>query len=559
MTKDSDVKATLTEMAAPGIELLSSMRKIKDNPMDEVQKVLFEILNDNKDTEYGKLRRFSDVKTIDDYKKLVPFSVYDDYAEYVVREINGEKNLHSVYGVAQYNRSSGTMGNPKKIPMSSISMKQFTSHTFRYSVALGHERFGDDLFNGKMMCIMEASGMSEIAGKRYAGISSQCEMYRRENFDSAFTSPTEASIPSQQTDSRYLHARYGLSEKSVRAISTSFMTFLLDLFYYVEKNWQMLCDDIESGKINSGIRMSDEVRSKLESELKPMPERAAELRKIFSAGIDNTLARRIWPDIKMLIGIATGTFTSYLNKIRDRYTGDLPVVMSGVSASEGVFTVPYELDNPNMVPVTDIYIEFLPLGEDDPTKTKDLDEVEIGGEYEIIITTKSGLYRYRTRDAMRVTGFYGKLPTLEYMYRMDMCINLNGEKTYEPALRKTMEKTAKDMGFTFVDFTVNPNTDVTPSCYEFFIEMMECPDDIDSKKMCECLKKHLCEENPLLIYKFERKLCGPVMYHKLQSETYQLWRDKQILMGAASTQIKPVKIILNEAQLRYFRILIEGE
>ncbi len=549
--------------AERGRKAMDDLEAYSKDPERIGQELLFKILRDNENTEYGRKVGFSEIKTVGDYKKKVPLTVYDDYAEYVVRELTGkEEHLHSVYGVAQYNRSSGTMGNPKKIPMSSISMKYLLDYAWAVPLGMAVKRFGTDFLKGKALSVAEASARAVVGNppKRYFGVSGQCVTDWQMTYPEMYTSPIEAVCPDKETDSRYLHARYGLAYQDVSSLQTTFITFILDLFHYIQDRWEMLCDDIGSGKIDPSVKMSDAVRSKLESELVPMPERAAELRKIFSEGFDNTIAKRIWPNLTFVMGVSTGTFSAYLNKLRENYVSkDVPIVMIGVSASEGAISAPYDFDTSDFAPLGHtIFMEFLPLGEEDPSKTCTISEVELGKEYEIILTTQSGLYRYRTRDAVRFVKMYNSLPTMEYLYRIDMCVNLNGEKTYEPALRAAMDATAKDLDFDYVDFCVYPDTDTVPSRYRFFIECSR-PPKADLAKLSACLQKELIKSNPILEYKFERALIGPVESHFLQEETYALWRDKQIMMGGASTQIKPVKIIMNEAQLRFFRVLVDKE
>ena len=56
--------------------------------------LLKQILADNSGTEYGRQYGFSEISSIDDYRKKVPFTVYDHYAPYIERMIrNGEENL----------------------------------------------------------------------------------------------------------------------------------------------------------------------------------------------------------------------------------------------------------------------------------------------------------------------------------------------------------------------------------------------------------------------------------------------------------------------------------
>lgn len=542
-----------------GKRLLDDVEAAVRDPVSASAGIFEKIIRDNENTEYGRKVGLKDVHSVDDYRRKVPLTVFDDYAELVYRELTGDgEGLCCVYGVNQYNKSSGTMGNPKKIPMSKPSMDLMNGYFIDYRNALADRMVGG-ISAGRTLCVMEASSYTFVGdNKRYVGVSAQCIMDTIDEYKGMFTSPREATVPDPETNSRYLHARCGLMDRDVTQLMTSFSTFLLDMFHYIEDNWELLCDDIATGKIDPSIRMTDEIRAKLESGFEPMPERAEELRKVFSEGFDSTLCRRIWPKMRYVTGISTGTFAAYLANLREHYIGDLPVYMTGVMASEGAFTVPYEFDCPYSIPlVNTMFMEFLPLDCEDPTKTLMAHELEVGAEYELIVTTMSGLYRYRTRDAYRVTGMHGGLPMLEYLYRIDLCVNLNGEKTYEPAMRKAMDISAGKLGFRYTDFCVYPNTDTTPSCYEFFVEMTKIPRDLTLKVLAETIQDELQKINPLLQYKFERNLIGPTRANVLQQQTYLLYRDKQVMMGAASTQVKPVKIISNEAQLRFFRVLTE--
>lgn len=561
MNGDTSMTDTYQLARERGNDIIANLERACESPDGINTETLLRIIGDNKDTEYGRNNGFSDVRTVDDYRKNVPLTTFDDYAEMVYRELNGnESGLHSVYGVYQYNKSSGTMGNPKKIPMSKISMDYLIDVLGCYPLALAEKVFGAVATSGKILSVVEASAVQTINDRLYCGVSAQFVIKWMLEHREVYTSPVEATRPHPETNARYLHARYGLAESNVTMLHSTFSTFLLDMFHYIENNWEMICDDIEKGTIDESIRMPDDVRAKLLSELVPMPERANELRRIFQQGFDSTLAKRIWPNLTFMTSIVTGTFSAYLRQLRDKYIGDLPTLATGLSASEGAFTMPFEFDDPLTIPtVGSAFFEFLPLGEDDPSKTLTIGEVKEGEEYEVVVTTFSGLYRYRTRDAIRVEGFLGNMPKIAYLYRIDLCVNLNGEKTYEPALRKAMDDTAKELGFGYLDFCVHPNTDVTPSCYSFYIEKTRFPKDLGLDELARCLQKNLIVANPMLEYKFERNLCGPVTVDILQDETYLLYRDKLILKGGASTQVKPVKIIMNEAQLRFFKILVDKD
>ncbi|MBQ3627359.1 MAG: GH3 auxin-responsive promoter family protein [Synergistaceae bacterium] len=51
-------------------------------------------MSDSKDTEYVRKYNFAGIKSVEDFKRMVPFTTYDDYEPYITRMIeNGEKNL----------------------------------------------------------------------------------------------------------------------------------------------------------------------------------------------------------------------------------------------------------------------------------------------------------------------------------------------------------------------------------------------------------------------------------------------------------------------------------
>ncbi len=529
------------------------------DPSGTNTKTLFRIISDNADSEFGRKHHFSDISSIEDFKKYVPLSTFDEYADLVYREIiEGEKNLMTSYEVVAYNKTSGTSGSVKKIPMTDVGMRDLLDGTCGYVNGLAISKLGDSAKTGKGLWLTEATSCAFADnGVLCTGLSGHLTLNWHIPYGNVFTSPIEASKPEPGTNTRYLHARFGLSEKNISNIACTFASFILDLFRYIEKNWEMLCDDIENGTIDQSIQLLESDRISLESRIKPMPERAEELRQIFRKGFDKSIANKIWPNLAYINCVCTGVFSSYMTLLKDGYIGDLPIIPFGLTASEGVMTVAYDLNTTDTIPITSrMYYEFLPLDSDNE-ETVGIDEVELGKDYEVIITTSSGLYRYRTRDAVRVHGFYENMPTFDYLYRIDMCVSLNGEKTYEPALREAMDLTSRKMGFKCLDFCVYPNFDEARPFYEFFIEMIDYSEDMSMDELALCLEDNLKEVNSLMKHQVYTEYCDPVKVHLIQEETYQLYHDKMVMRGGSSTQVKPVKIIINMAQLRFFRILLK--
>lgn len=68
------------------------------------------------------------------------------------------------------------------------------------------------------------------------------------------------------------------------------------------------------------------------------------------------------------------------------------------------------------------------------------EEVEVGCLYELIVTTLSGLYRYRIGDVVRVVRFHNSCPVIEFQYRQGQILNMRSEKTTEMMMYEALTK-----------------------------------------------------------------------------------------------------------------------
>ena len=69
-------------------------------------------------------------------------------------------------------------------------------------------------------------------------------------------------------------------------------------------------------------------------------------------------------------------------------------------------------------------------------------ELEDGKSYFIVPTTQSGLYRYQISDLVRVRGFLGRTPLVEFLGKGHRFANLTGEKLSEYHVTKAMDAVA---------------------------------------------------------------------------------------------------------------------
>jgi hypothetical protein len=175
--------------------------------------------------------------------------------------------------------------------------------------------------------------------------------------------------------------------------------------------------------------------------------------------------------------------------------------------------------------------------------------------YELVISSHSGLYRYRMRDVLLVVGFHNATPMVEFQYRIDKTVSLMGEKTTEMALRSAAERTAGDCGFLLVDSSVYPDHESLR--YVFVMEIDRVPQDLSEEEVCASLERRLAEANPSYGDKVRDGLINPVKILFSQPETYLLYKELMLELGNAIAQLKPVTVIDNETQKNFFFTLVD--
>ncbi|MBQ6099052.1 MAG: GH3 auxin-responsive promoter family protein [Methanobrevibacter sp.] len=532
------------------------------DPMKYNADLLFKILEDNKDTEYGQKYDFANIKSIEEYQNKVPITDYDSYADYIYRMTeNGEKNLLTSYEVIHYAKSSGTMGNPKRIPASSLNQEINMKYNYAYLFNMFSEKVGFDWIKYPFLNLTELSISTLPSGDTYGSISGKIMGGFGDKISEFITSPIEALIPEVGTDIRYIHARFALINPDISFTITSFVSLFLEILRYIKGNWELLVKDIENGTINESVKMSDEVRESLLGKIKPMPERADELRKIFKEGFDEPIVPKIWPRMLLLIGCGSGGFSNYVEKIKEFTGPEFNFALIGLTASEGIFSLFTELNSHDEVLIPDsMFYEFLPLDADgDFSKIVTLDKLEEGKEYEVITTNLSGFYRYRMKDVVRCIGKYNNTPMIEFLYRMDQCLSLAGEKVNEVNLRAAAYKTEKDLGFDLIDFSVYADSESSPMKYVYLMEVEDLPDDVTKGIIQKKINENFCATDPVLQNKLEKGLLGKTELHLLQPETYLLYKELKVARGSSPAQVKPPRILMDELDRSFFNILIDEE
>lgn len=521
--------------------------------------LLMDLLKRNATTEYGEKFHFDKVDSVEAYKKNVPFSTYDDYGVYIDRMISGEVGLITNEPIVHYALTSGSVDNPKKIPVSEDTVKLYREYATQYSFAIISQALGKNWKKTRGLNLMEVK-FETLANGLFAGSISGRGVYSIKNLlFLMFTSPKEVVFPLEIMDSKYIHLRFALVEKSLSYIVSAFMTAVSDLMKYLETNWEMMVDDIEKGIIDPQVKMTDDVREKLLKKIKPDPKRAAELRKEFQKGFSQPIIPRIWPEFAFVHAIGSGGVSVYTDKMR-YYLGEIPIYFSIYAASESIMAICNAMESQEFVLIPDsAFYEFILADQEDSTETLTMGELETGKDYEIIITNTSGFYRYRIKDVIRVVGWYNKCPKIKFVYRLNQMVSIAGEKTNEECISWAVREFAKEAECQLVDYSVYPDTSVSPGRYILFMETENRLPKSKHNDYLKIIEEKLSIANPSIGSKIKSGVLSQSGISFVQEETYALYRDLMIMRGVSGNQLKPVRVIDTMIKEKFFFALIDQE
>ncbi|KAI5986171.1 GH3 auxin-responsive promoter-domain-containing protein [Pisolithus albus] len=202
------------------------------------------------------------------------------------------------------------------------------------------------------------------------------------------------------------HTLFALANSMIETMTIIFTTSIVDMIRYMEEEWDSLIASIEKGELPpwDGIQ---HVREYLQPHFPPRPDRAAQLRAIGKSTDQRGWLVEIWPHLKTTISISSGVFSVAVPKLRFYLGPNVQLRSLGFITSEAYVGTVYDPSDLNLFKVTpqDI-IEYLDVEkEENASSIVPPWLVGVGKHYEIVCTTRDGLWRYRLGDVVEIAGF----------------------------------------------------------------------------------------------------------------------------------------------------------
>jgi hypothetical protein len=191
----------------------------------------------------------------------------------------------------------------------------------------------------------------------------------------------------------------------------------------------------------------------------------------------------VWNNLELYIhgGVS---FTPYREQFQKLIPSENMKYMETYNASEGYFGVQKEFDKDDMLLMLDygIFYEFIAVEDigDEHPKTISLDEVEVGKNYAIIISTNGGLWRYAIGDTVKFTSKYPF--KIKITGRTKQYINVFGEELMVDNTDKALAIACSKTGAVVKDYTVAPVfiSAGEKGGHEWIIEFQQAPSNIEN-------------------------------------------------------------------------------
>ncbi|MDR2810145.1 MAG: GH3 auxin-responsive promoter family protein [Tannerellaceae bacterium] len=426
-----------------------AIRQFAQRTADIQHKQLQTLLSKAKHTEWGKRFDFKSIHTYGDFSGRLPLQSYDDIKPYVIRMINGEKNILWPSRVKWYAKSSGTTNDKSKfLPITpEIKCAQYQGGFDCVALYLLNNP-GSHFFLRKGLILGGSHSPSPLNRRSHCGDLSAVLIQNLNPIVNLIRVPGKRII-------------------------------LMDEW---ERKIQAIVESTRNEDINS---------------LSGVPSWMLVLIKAVLQKTGRHFLTDVWPNLEVYFhgGIS---FEPYRNQYEALIPSDRMRYMETYNASEGFFGIQDDPTDRSLLLMPDygIFYEFIPLNELAETNnsaTFPLEAVETGRNYAMVISTPGGLWRYLIGDTIRFTSLHPHKFIISG--RTKHFINAFGEELMVDNADKAISLSSRKTGAKVKEYTAAPlfMFNNVQGLHEWFIEFEKMPSSLH--EFSALLDKHLQELN----------------------------------------------------------------
>ena len=413
---------------------------IIDNPHEAQQQVFNNLIESARYTEWGKKHDFRSIRTPKDFQNNVPVQDYETLKPFIQRMMEGERDILWPGKVEMFSKSSGTTSDKSKfIPVSQQNFDEcHIKGTWDTMTIIYDQIPGCTIFSGKNFVMAGNHSLYKPGSKTIFGDVS------------------------------------ALMVKNMPKIARPFYEPDLDIVF--RDDWE------------SKIQLMAEVACK--PDVAPMIKMIGGVptwtivffRHVLEfSGKSHML--EVWPNFEVYIHGGVN-MEPYRNQFAQFLPSEKVKYIEVYNASEGYFGTRLNVDDDDMLLLLNngVYYEFIPMeqwNEENP-QALTLDQVEVGKNYAMLISTNAGLWRYLVGDTVTFTS------TAPYKIkitgRTKQFVNAFGEEVMVSNTDRAIAEACTEMNAIVSEYTVAPIyfKNSGKGGHEWLVEFEKEPTDLKS-------------------------------------------------------------------------------
>lgn len=457
-------------------------------PIEVQEELRNKLVNAAKSTEFGKKYGFKNIRNAEDFKKQIPVSTYEQIYPYIERLLKGEQKVLWPSQIKWFAKSSGTTNDKSKfIPVSQESLEEchFKGGKDMLSIYCNNHP-QSKIFTGKGLTIGGSQQVNQFdaSSNSYYGDVSAVIMKNLPFWAQLIRTPS---------------------------LETALMS-----------EWESKIQKIASETIEENV-----------TNMVGVPTWTVVLLQYILELTGKKHVKEVWPNLELFIHGAV-SFDPYERLFNELIpSGDMNYLET-YNASEGFFGIQDQKKNRDLLLMLDygIYYEFIPLEQlhnEDP-KVLSLDEVKVGENYAMVISTNAGLWRYLIGDTVR---FMSKDPfRIRISGRTKHFINAFGEEVIVENAEDAIKHACENTGAVIDNFTAGPKyiDQGSKGCHEWIIEFTQQPNNKDLfVKTLDDTLKHVNSD-----YEAKRQkdiALAPPIVHFVDNGTFYEWMKHRGKLG----------------------------
>lgn len=521
-------------------------------------KLLQQMVDRNKDTVYGRRHGFGAVVTEEDYAGRVPIVNYDVIADLIKDTVNGKPAVLTAESPRMFAQTSGTTGDAKYIPVTPSCQGGAHKDVMRTWLNHAHRKH-PDIFSRKCVTLVSPA----IEGHTDRGLpfgSTSGHIYKNMPgiVRRAYSIPYSVFEIEDYEAKYYVIMRLSL-EHDVRLVCSANPSSILKMCEKADEHAEAIIRDIRDGTLRDDLDIPGEIYAELSEGLKANPRISSQLETARSHRGGRLLPADYWPDLSLIGCWKGGTVGHYVERFDGWFDpdgkGSVPVRDWGYLSSEARGSIPLsDQGSEGVLTVATNFFEFVPVADVDGNSddmgawsTLRADQVEVGKEYYILITTTGGLYRYDINDIVEVTGFYNEAPKIVFKRKGRGMTNITGEKVSVNQIIQAFDEATSTIGIRADHYKAE--ADHEKSRYAFIIEEEAPLRQEQREQLLMALDERLKHINIEYKSKRDSQRLNPPILRAMRKGWYEESRRAQVSGGKRQFQAKTVLLSPTDDEL----------